>query len=377
MRHRPVRKRHWPSGPRLTSLLRATERLSPQELVLTIPPLMDTPIIDLPVFPRATSIRLVATFLRVRLPPSAAEGHFSALQALYLSGCIVHDLHAMVSRCPRLRGLTYKAPGGDNLKVHSASLEELVVENECAMTCSVDISGPMLKQLTSAVLARPGISVSILAPMLETLSYKCLYYIPYSFRHWGLTSFSLTMATSPVHAPSLEIYAYFGFTSFRDANYSFAQEIQKHLLADISVLNLHLLMRGHVFGEFVLHLLERDRIRTAIRRLNVDLLKCEDHGDLYIYCSCHDDEMSWRTQTISLPHLEEVEIDGIKGVDHELDFLKLLLRCAPILTRMTVRLSEMLTTTDDACKKIYNIFKTHPSLECYVYLGTDKQVLHA
>jgi hypothetical protein len=77
-----------------------------------------------------------------------------------------------------------------------------------------------------------------------------------------------------------------------------------------------------------------------------------------------------------LPHLEEVEIDGIKGADHELDFLKLLLRCASVLTRMTVRLSKKFTLTKDACQKVYNIFKAYSSVECYVYLGTDKQVLH-
>jgi hypothetical protein len=87
--------------------------------------------------------------------------------------------------------------------------------------------------------------------------------------------------------------------------------------------------------------------------------------------------MSWRNQYISLPHLEEVEIAGIKGADHELDFLKLLFRCAPMLTRMILRLSDMFTPThDDACQKIYNIFKAYPSVESYVYLGTDKQVLH-
>jgi hypothetical protein len=86
--------------------------------------------------------------------------------------------------------------------------------------------------------------------------------------------------------------------------------------------------------------------------------------------------MSWRNQNISLPHFEEVEIDGIKGADHELDFLKLLFRCAPMLTRMTVSLSKKFTPTHDACQKVYNIFKAYPSVECYVYVGTDKQVLH-
>jgi hypothetical protein len=65
--------------------------------------------------------------------------------------------------------------------------------------------------------------------------------------------------------------------NFNNAKESFPQEIQKHLVADISVLNLRLMMMGHVFGAFVLHFLERDRVRTVVRRLSVDLV---------IACSC-------------------------------------------------------------------------------------------
>jgi hypothetical protein len=79
--------------------------------------------------------------------------------------------------------------------------------------------------------------------------------------------------------------------------------------------------------------------------------------------------MSLRNQNISLPHLEELEIHGIKGEDHELEFLKLLIRCAPMLT--SVRLSEMFTPTDDACQKIYDISKAYSLVKCYVYPTTD------
>jgi hypothetical protein len=112
----------------MNTLPRAAERLSPEEAA----PLMGNRYltVDLPCFPCATTMRLDATFLRVR-PPPAGEGHFSALQTLYIAGCIVHDLHAVVSLCPRLRVLRYMTPGGDNprIKVHSASLEELVVQS--------------------------------------------------------------------------------------------------------------------------------------------------------------------------------------------------------------------------------------------------------
>jgi hypothetical protein len=76
---------------------------------------------------------------------------------------------------------------------------------------SVDIVGPVLKQFTSAVLARPGISVSILAPLVEKLSWNCSYDDGLDF--WGLKSLGLSIATGPVvQAPSLEIHA--DFVSF-------------------------------------------------------------------------------------------------------------------------------------------------------------------
>lgn len=66
-----------------------------------------------------------------------------------------------------------------------------------------------------------------------------------------------------------------GCEGFKDADHTFTQEIQKHLVADISVLNLHLTTRRHVFGAFVLRLLESDYILSAIRRLKVDILRSE------------------------------------------------------------------------------------------------------
>ncbi|KAM0927564.1 hypothetical protein ACQ4PT_002794 [Festuca glaucescens] len=205
-----VDKRHWPNASRVTSLLRGAQRVSPEELVFTIPSLFCASYksIDLPAFHRATSIRLDSGLLRVR-PPPAGEGDFSALQTLSLSGCIVQDFHAMVSRCPRLRVLRYRTHSGEcsdylRIKVHSASLEELVVESGSDVKHSIDIVTPVLKQLTSSFLAIPGLSISILAPMLEHCSF--------AYRHldwiWGLRSLSL-IVTGIAHARSLEIYASF------------------------------------------------------------------------------------------------------------------------------------------------------------------------
>ncbi|KAE8786823.1 Retrovirus-related Pol polyprotein from transposon TNT 1-94 [Hordeum vulgare] len=70
---------------------------------------------------------------------------------------------------------------------------------------------------------------------------------------------------------------------------------------------------------------------------------------------------------ISLPALEEVEFNGFEGQDHEFDLIKFILRSAPVLKRMTVKLSEEASASSDGCSKIYNIFKAYSSVDCDVY----------
>ena len=78
--------------------------------------------------------------------------------------------------------------------------------------------------------------------------------------------------------------------------------------------------------------------------------------------------MNWKTQTIALTALEEMEIDGFEGDDHGFHFLKLVFSCAPMLKEVIVKLSGEVSSSDDRCTKIYDIFKAHPSVECNVDL---------
>jgi hypothetical protein len=54
-------------------------------------------------------------------------------------------------------------------------------------------------------------------------------------------------------------------------------------------------------------------------------------------CPCGEAK-GWRSQNISLTRLEEVEIVNFRGLDHEMDFVRLIFGCAPMLTRMIIRL---------------------------------------
>jgi hypothetical protein len=70
--------------------------------------------------------------------------------------------------------------------------------------------------------------------------------------------------------------------------------------------------------------------------------------------------------------LEEVEISGFGGKDHDLDMLKLILRSAPMLKSMNLKLSQEASASNDGCTKIYDIFQAYPSVQCYVYLSSGE-----
>ena len=82
--------------------------------------------------------------------------------------------------------------------------------------------------------------------------------------------------------------------------------------------------------------------------------------------------MNWRTQTISLTALEDLEIVGSEAEDHELDFLKLIFRSAPMLKTVIVKLSDEISSSDDTITKMCDIFTGYPSVKCNVYLSSGK-----
>ncbi|KAM0930330.1 hypothetical protein ACQ4PT_001060 [Festuca glaucescens] len=282
--------------------------------------------------------------------PAGVE--FPALETLSLSGCIV-DLESLLSRCPRLVVLRLKPRWiwveDDDLTVHSASLQELVVDTEVTWISRVDIIAPMLKQLTMSLCLCEEFNISILAPMVEKVSWHCRYGIdPVGFDLWQLERIRLQKDERQGHETELaflQIHAY--NTIFLPYVDNFAHEIENHIIAEFSVLELNLTTKGHVFGAF-----EKEACLTN--------------------CPC--EPMNWRTQIIALTSLGEVEINGFEGEDHALDFQKLIFKSAPILKRMIVKLSGEVSTSNDGCNKIYDIFKVYSSVDCYIYHSSGKYI---
>jgi hypothetical protein len=55
---------------------------------------------------------------------------------------------------------------------------------------------------------------------------------------------------------------------------------------------------------------------------------------------------------MSLIDLEQLQIHGMEGEDHEFDFLQLIFRCAPMLRRVVLRTSNQARPSDVWCMKI-------------------------
>jgi len=79
-------------------------------------------------------------------------------------------------------------------------------------------------------------------------------------------------------------------------------------------------------------------------------------------CPCEQPNNNWRNENISLTYLEAITLDGFEGHDDEVDFLKVLFRCATLLKKITVEVSS------EGYEKICSICEQYPDVKCLVYL---------
>ena len=87
---------------------------------------------------------------------------------------------------------------------------------------------------------------------------------------------------------------------------------------------------------------------------------------------------NWGSQTVSLTHLNEMEIKGVRGEDHEIDMLKVILRSAAMLERVTITFKmKSKQHIHRVSSKIQSILKAHSSVKCEFYHSSGEQVLSA
>jgi hypothetical protein len=120
-------------------------------------------------------IKLHVANLYLTLPARRVE--FPMLERLSVAHCRFDNMNMveLISRCPHLRVLEVDHCWGlDTLKVHSATIEELVVDD---WLTNVDIVAPVLKKFRLKSTMERCFSVSFSAPMVEYLSWS------FSFHH--------------------------------------------------------------------------------------------------------------------------------------------------------------------------------------------------
>ncbi|KAM3316739.1 hypothetical protein ACQJBY_034712 [Aegilops geniculata] len=174
-------------------LLHAAAALSPVELRLGVGEGTQRLYVEVevPRLPRAASVELGGLDLVFAAPRGTWLG-FPALERLSLTGCRA-NLTDLVLRCPRLRVFKLREDHGAhhmNIIIRSSSLQELDVDTRIPFTYRIDIRAPALKRLAMSFGTSDKIIVlvSVLAPMLETVSWRCTYSMV-SARHglWGLS----------------------------------------------------------------------------------------------------------------------------------------------------------------------------------------------
>ncbi|XBH88174.1 hypothetical protein VPH35_075487 [Triticum aestivum] len=371
----PLQHRVAVPADHVSSLLRAAARLSPAALCFATSQCLEEPfVVDVDLshcFQRAASIELRGQHLRFAHP----WWELPALESLSLTGCLI-DLAVLLPLCPRLRVLRAAGVfvGNAAITVLSSSLQELVVGSNSTFTHHIHVEAPQLKQLVMSFHISGELNVSISAPMLEKVTWRCLYSkVTAGLGLWGLSGVRILMEESNgqwvlprVHILCLLILAKYSHSD-PDEELHFTAEIEKHMITDFSTLELHLTTLEHAFGAFLLQLLGMHRIRTATRSLKISLHRFEmnDGCSLLQNCPCHEPK-NWRTQTISLTNLEKLETTGFEWEDHEFDSLKLILRSAPMLKTVIMGLSKRFTPDDDWWTKLHNIFIAYPSVECNI-----------
>jgi len=144
------------------------------------------------------------------------------------------------------------------------------------------------------------------------------------------------------------------------------------VLPDITFLKLNVLAYGHAFGPSAFHVL---RMCSGIRGLKLFLAPThsEAQSSCPSVCICCQ-QANWKTEELSLNRLEEVEITGLRGSEHEIAFLKRLLSWAALLKRMTITFHSSVTENmaNELCQMLWSFSRTEICMKFYTHQDTVK-----
>nr|XP_051190845.1 uncharacterized protein LOC127304186 [Lolium perenne] len=159
-----IPERHMILDPaRVSALLNAAAGLAPADLIIDVwghCKDRDFPI-QTPSFERAASIKLRVVNLYLTLP-AGDNIEFPALERVSVAGCRVDNIAELIRRCPNLRVLEVCGCWGlDTVKIHSSSIEELVLDNSGVLG-NLDIVAPVLERARVASHHGQGLQCAVL-----------------------------------------------------------------------------------------------------------------------------------------------------------------------------------------------------------------------
>ncbi|TVU07462.1 hypothetical protein EJB05_47520, partial [Eragrostis curvula] len=135
-------------------------------------------------------------------------------------------------------------------------------------------------------------------------------------------------------------------------------------LPRVTFLALYVMNEGHAFGARSCHVL---RLCTGIRKLSMVLLTCrnfEAQSTCPSGCIC-DQPTNWKIEKLSLNCLQEVEITGLKGADHEVAFLERLFNWAGVLKKLRITFDHTVSKSKakELCQRLSSTARPETLME--------------
>ncbi|XBI56359.1 hypothetical protein VPH35_037972 [Triticum aestivum] len=107
-------------------------------------------------------------------------------------------------------------------------------------------------------------------------------------------------------------------------------------LPNITLLTLDVMTKGHSFAASLFHIL---RMCTGVRKLALVFLGKPSNLEAQVTCPSGcicDQPLNWKSEELILNCLQEIEINGFGGTEHEVALVKLLFNWAAVLKKMTI-----------------------------------------
>ncbi|CAN6196694.1 unnamed protein product [Urochloa humidicola] len=144
------------------------------------------------------------------------------------------------------------------------------------------------------------------------------------------------------------------------------------VLPHTTFLIMEIMNNGHGFGPSSFHML---RLCTDIRRLSLVLHSIRgSESSCQSGCNCKQ-PTNWKTEELLLNRLEEVEISGLKGAEHEVVFMERLFSWAMALKKMKITFDDSVSKSQarELLQTLASFSRPETVVEFYMYHDADRE----